>query len=121
LFGFLASHRLAFWRERHARLLQAGSEFREVLSNDLPLLGQEQRFSELMIRATLLQSYPRYRKAVSDFRRHLGIINRLRFDHAWKKYHGGNEDRPDFTPYSDGKDRHQNFSKRIDALLKFTK
>jgi hypothetical protein len=36
-----------------------------------------------------------HKKVVQNYRVHLGLVERFRFNYAWAKYHGGNEDNPD--------------------------
>jgi hypothetical protein len=40
--------------------------------------------------------YAKHKRAVHDYRIHLGRVNTIRLNMAWKKYHGGNEDCPNF-------------------------
>ncbi len=56
-------------------------------------------FKELrghLLHKALIETFPELKKAVNEFRIHLGIIRKFRLNRAWEEYHGGNEEYPDF-------------------------
>jgi len=60
------------------------------------------------------------KKAVAEFRRHLSYFAGRSFDKAWKEYHGGYEDYPDFKKYLMSETWPDLFLERVNKILKFT-
>ena len=48
------------------------------------------------LHGALIQAFPKHLAAAHEFRRYLGPIGRWRFSVAWKAYHGGSEEHPDW-------------------------
>lgn len=87
----LIPHRLSFWRERRARLAATSIVFRATIDPSVfaGLRGHP-------LHGALIQVFPKHLAAAHEFRRYLGPIDRWRFRKAWRAYHGGSEDYPDW-------------------------
>ena len=83
------------WRVGHkARLAAAAANFRITFDHAM--------FSGIhghQLHGALIREVPKHRAAATEFRRFLGPLDNLRFNRAWKDYHGGNDEYPDFVPY----------------------
>lgn len=73
-----------------------------------------------LLQNILIREFDKQKIATHEFRRHLGFINRIRFNKAWKTYHGGYEDYPDFKPYFMTDNGQKLFNHRVDKILKFS-
>lgn len=91
LFGYIAVHRLSFWRERRARLANAAIAFRAAVD---PAVFCGLRGHPL--HGSLIQVFPKHLAAAREFQRYLSPFNYWRFSRAWKAYHGGSEENPDW-------------------------
>jgi hypothetical protein len=49
-----------------------------------------------ILHGALIQTFPDFKKAVHEFRLHLGITEKISLDRVWKEYHGEGEECPDF-------------------------
>jgi hypothetical protein len=49
-----------------------------------------------LLHGALIQTFPDLKKAVHEFRLHLGVAGKISLNRAWKEYHGGEEEYPDF-------------------------
>lgn len=84
------------WRNGHkTRLASAATTFRSAIDPTV--------FSGLRghpLHGALIKHFPAHLAATHEFRRYLGFIDRWRFRKAWRAYHGGSEENPDwFTHY----------------------
>jgi hypothetical protein len=85
------NHALAIQRDRRNNLTAASIAFRTAIN---PELFNEMRGHYL--HAALAQTFPDLKKAVHEFRLHLGVAGKISLNRAWKEYHGGEEEYPDF-------------------------
>ena len=69
----------------------------------------------------LLKEFEGQKIVTREFKRHLDFINRYRFNKAWNKYHGGNDDAPYFRDYLMSGDIQGSLLSRINDILKFAK
>lgn len=87
------NHALAIRRECGSRLASAAATFRAAIDPSV--------FAELRghpLHGALIKVFPNHLAAAHEFRRYLGPIDRWRFSRAWKAYHGGSEDHPNWFP-----------------------
>lgn len=112
LFGYIAVHRLSFWRERHARLTNAATFFRAAVDPAV-FCG----LSGHPLHGALIQVFPKHLAAAREFRRYLGPLSYWQFIRAWKAYHGGSEENPDwFVRYCLPKNGPELLVQRLEAL-----
>jgi len=80
------------WRNgRKTRMANAALIFRNAI--------EPNKFDGLrghILHGALIQTFFEINKTVHEFRLHINIIDRMRLDHAWFEYHGGDEECPDF-------------------------
>ena len=80
------------WRNgKKVRVANAALTFRNAIDPD--------KFKGLEghgLHSAMIQIFPDHKKAVHEFRLHLGIIGKFRLDRAWKAYNGGEEEYPDY-------------------------
>lgn len=62
----------------------------------------------------------RQETAAREFKRHLGFVERYRFNKAWHKYHGDNAEILNLT-HCKAEDVQRILLSQIDRILKFTK
>lgn len=85
---------VAYRANRKGRIAEAAATFRAAID---PSVFSTPRGHQL--HGVLIKVFPKHREAAKEFRRHLGPIARLRFDRAWRAYHGGSEEHPNFTRF----------------------
>ena len=121
---------------RKQRFITASDKFRNSILTELeglyptPVKWPSQ---EMQIIQSLKDKFPKLEIAVTEFRCHLGWINRKRFDNAWFQFNkdhyfdyvpisGKSYEKGEFVySYDNTKTYKDNFKHNIDALLKFTK
>ena len=84
-------HSLAIKRERHKNIVAASATFRTAIN---PAIFGEMKGHQL--HGALINYFPVFKSAVHEYQISLGWMDRLRLNSAWNKYHGGNEEYPDF-------------------------
>lgn len=107
------------WRNGHkARIAVAAATFRAAIdptvfysfNGSVALHGH-------VLHAALIQTFPAHMAAAHEFRRYLNPIERWRFSRAWKAYHGGSEEHPDwFMRYCLPNNGTQLLTQRLEAL-----
>ncbi len=61
--------------------------------------------------------YFKHRKAFYEYKRYLGPLGRFRINRAWKEYHGGNEECPNFlVMYCLSPKKHELLKSRLESL-----
>lgn len=112
--GYLA------WRNGHkVRLAAAGAELRRAFADELRVFEFEPNIEGHALHAMLAQTLPKHRAAVKEFRLYLSPLQRYRFDRAWKRFHGGSDQHPDYLPYYFGEGHRTLFIRNVAALLAF--
>lgn len=70
-----------------------------------------------LLHGALIQIFPKHIAAAHEFRRYLSPIDRWRFRKAWRAYHGGSEEHPDwFVRYCLPRNGPQLLTERLEAL-----
>ena len=77
--------------DRRKSLRTAAEVFRNAIN---PEIFKEMRGH--ILHGALIQTFPELKKTVNEFNLHLGTIGKISLDRAWKEYHGGDEECPDF-------------------------
>lgn len=96
---------------RGGRLASAAATFRATID---PGVFVNQHGHAL--HGVLVKQFPIYRSAVGEFRRYLGPIDKFRLQKAWRDFHGGNEEHPNFTPYYTKELGHLILKERLETL-----
>lgn len=84
-------YRISDTLNRRNSLRIAAGVFRNAINPEM--------FKELRghaLHGALIQSFPDLKKTVQEFRLHLGAAERISLNRAWKEYHGGEVEYPDF-------------------------
>lgn len=84
-------YRISDTLNRRNSLRVAAGVFRNAIN---PEIFKEMRGH--ILHGALIQTFPGLKKTVNEFRLHLGTIGKISLDHAWKEYHGDDEECPDY-------------------------
>lgn len=121
LFGIIAANRLTLWRSRRDSRIIYGKLLRDAFSDEIKIYESGDNISTgHILHGILIKAFAKHKTAFHEYRIHLGIIRRFRIDRAWKKYHGGDENNPNFQPYYIYDNRQSIFLSRVKKLLAFT-
>ncbi len=87
--------------ERRRNLVNAALAFRQIINTEIFNDISGHSLNNMLLGVTtnnhvIEGEFTKHKRAVNEFRIHLGCVNRWRLNKAWKKYHGGNEQAPDF-------------------------
>jgi hypothetical protein len=102
---------IAYRNSRKSRLAEAAATFRSSIA---PSAFSGMRGHQL--HGALIRAYPVHREAAKEFRRYLGPITKYRFERAWRAYHRGDEEHPEFTPYYIRESGPETLFLRLEAL-----
>ena len=119
LFGIIAYHRLARWRNREERRIGAGKDLIASFEPSRKAIETYTGYFFHLVQMLRRQSEDQ-RVAANEFKRHLGRFKRHRFNKVWDEYRGNSANILDLTTH------HPNDIKKIllgqiDNILKFTK
>lgn len=92
LFGFIAAHRLSFWRERHARHVSACIAFRSVVLAELGLVYPYSHNWPNDINFFLHSHFTVLQTAVENFSPFVPWWKRRSVMRAWVRFHSSNSD-----------------------------
>ncbi|MBI5603831.1 MAG: hypothetical protein HY879_10795 [Deltaproteobacteria bacterium] len=107
------------WYTKRDKRIEAGNKLLESFDSTKEAISKYNGQFYLLVQHLVID-FKTQKVIAREFRKHLGLINRCRFNKAWNEYYGGDEDDPDFLQYMSN-DVHNLLLKRIGKILKFTK
>jgi len=108
------------WRNRREKRIEAGKLLRDSFDNSTETVKDYNGELSTRLIKTLTEYFPIQRKAAHEFRLHLGGRELKRFNEAWKKYCGDDEDNPNFVQYAVASDPKAFYLERVQEMLQFT-
>jgi hypothetical protein len=119
LLGIIAYHRLARSRNREERRIQAGKDLIASFDATKTTINDYNGYFYSLV--NILRNHAENQKtAACEFKRHLGFVERYRFNKAWHKYHGDNAEILNLTHCKAG-DVQRILLSQIEEILKFTR
>jgi len=119
LFGIIARYRLARSRSQEERRIRAGRDLIDSFNITKKAINDYNGYFYSLV--NILRNHAENQKtAAREFKRHLGFVERHRFNKAWHKYHGDNAEILNLTHCKAG-DVQRILLSQIEEILKFTR